>query len=285
MFTKAKLWGLTGCVAVLLFCSLGSAAYAQVSPVGTFWDLAVAGDAVFGSGYMEFFDDGSGTGGTLFGYMIIRPHLPLPPVSLNFGFFLVDGQWHFDAIGRVIGFFDGGSKAVPLDITSFTATVHSPPRAKIAMRAASNNGTMVFSGLPAATLTDLTGFSWTARVLKNRVRSTEFFDLLGIFTACLDKPLPPNPNDCVAVVPLPNVYALDGNGVSYNLEGALMINRGNRISLVVEELEIDNDTGLPADEGNIRSVTGKVNLTRQTATMVGADENDARVDMTTTYAP
>jgi hypothetical protein len=233
---------------------------------------------------MEFLDDGSGTAGTIFGYMMIKPSYPMR-VSVNAGFFLVEGQWQFDAIGQVIGFFNGGSETVPLDITSFTAFVYSPPRAKILMRAASNNGTMVFLGLPAVALTDLTGTSWTARVLKNKVKSTEFFDLLGIFDACLDKPLPPDPNDCVAVVPLPNVYALDGTGVSYNLEGALMINSGNRISLVVEELEIDKDTGLPADEGNVRSVTGKVNLTGQTAKMAGSDENEARVEMATKFTP
>jgi hypothetical protein len=285
MYTKAKVWALSACLAVILFCSLGAVAQAVVDPTGVLWDLQVTGYAVVGSGYMEFYGDN-----TLFGYLIIKPNMALKPyqrpAEVHFGFFVVQGEWAFDAKGRVIGFFSGGSQAVPLDISSFTATVTAPPKARINISATSNNGTMHFSGAPEnLSLPDLTGSSWTATVLKNKVRSSEFFNLTGIFVACLDVPLPVDPNPCVNTVPLPYVYGLAGDGASTVLDGAAMLNGTNRVSINLEEFDIDKDTGLPETDGNIRSVTGKVNFTKKTASMDGTDEAKANVKVTATYVP
>jgi hypothetical protein len=112
-------------------------------------------------------------------------------------------------------------------------------------------------------------------VRKDGVSFNEFFDLLA-FDICIDDPAPLDVSLCNEFLS-GHLYQLGGNGPGYATDGWFMVNSGGRIGIALAELLIDKNTGIPAESGNIRSVTGKMKLTNFTVS--GHDEEHTIIRM------
>lgn len=259
--------------AVLNFADV-SDAQSPPSPVGV-WDITITGNVV-GSAVIQFYADNS-----LGGYVLITPkgsgkspNLPDPPAE---GFTGVTGQWTVDVKGHLVGFVSGGSNDLPLDMSIAgvikLSTIPTKP-STISFTGTGSDGIWHFRGTPAADLPPIAD-SWSALVRKDGVNFNEFFELIA-FDICVDDPAPLDVSLCQVFLS-GYIYNLDGSGPGYATEGMVMVNAGGRIGIALAELIIDKGTGIPADTGNIRSVTGKMKPT--SFTVSGHDEEHLIIRM------
>jgi hypothetical protein len=282
MKSKAKTFGLSFVIGMVVYFCSGADAHA-VFPENI-WDLHVNG-VTAGVAHLDFATDK-----TLTGYFAIRPARKSSSVSINYGYFPVKGEWDYETPSKVVGFFSGGSDEVPFDV-SFSATGKTN---KIKIKAISNSGPMTLQGKVAIPLNDFDLTSWSAEVFKDGVRFTELYDLSRRLTDCvrLDKTDPENPT-CpgseVIATPL-NLYAFQtedsgGGGPGYELTGRVLLSWGNQIGVVVEELQIDKDTGEVANDGDVRAATGVLKAHGTKSSMQAADRDHHKVRMTITEVP
>jgi hypothetical protein len=182
-----------------------------------------------------------------------------------------------DAKGHLTGILSGGSNDIPLDM-SFSGVVKLSTSllkpSTITFTATGTDGIWHFRGTPAADLPPIAD-SWSAFVRKDGVNFNEFFDLIA-FDICIDDPAPVDINNCGSFLS-GHLYAVDGSGPGYATSGWFLVNSGGRIGIAVEELIIDKDTGIPAESGNLRSVTGKISPT--SFTVSGHDQEHLIIRM------
>jgi len=249
---------LVGAIVVAAIFGFGSPAAAQF-PLGT-WDVQIKG-ATIGQGYLTF-----APGGVLTAYGVIVPNMAKNPTeTINFGFFVVDGQWLMLPNGEVVGFWQSPpAEDVRIDVSSFKATGRDGVRIRVVGE--STNGSINLIGVPAVVLDDLTG-SWSANVLRitgmTQARNFIFFDLTP--TALL------------------NVYDLVGFGADRCVYGTAMLSRKGKVGFVTLEFAVpdppdDCTTVDPATDVYLRAsgAVGKVllNLGTFTGRAVGSDEGD-----------
>jgi hypothetical protein len=278
-----RTWFLTAFISAVAIILAAADSHADF-PVDT-WNVTVSGRTT-GVGYLTFFDDPT-WGKIVHGYIVIQPAFLNPannPPEFHVGFFEVEGNWTFDASGKVTGFFSGGSQDVPLDV-SFTAT--GLDSKKISIKGTGTDGVMNFKGVPSDSptvpTTDLTG-DWSAQVTKNGEKVTELFTIQPpSFQMCVYRDIDPDPGivdiECVIPVPMPNLFELFGihpfaGGPGYDLIGFVVLSAGKKIGVGMEELHIDKDTGKvdQLGDGVGRGVIGKINTTTFRATMKGTDD-------------
>jgi hypothetical protein len=230
------------------------------------WNVTISGFTV-GSGNIQFFDDIT-LGKVVAGYVVIKAKAVQnknAPDTFNLGFFGLLGEWTIDSSGIVSGFLNGGTQAIPLDI-SFTAK--GKDLVSISMNGTSTNGVIHMKGVPVSTLftSDLTG-SWHATTSKDGVDFIELFDLAAAADICLDIT---GPGSCDLTLGAFNLYDLNGAGPGYTLAGSVLASSGSQIGVVV--VEVESSVG--------RSVTGKLaKKLPLKASMSGGDDNQAVVKM------
>jgi hypothetical protein len=243
------------------------------------WNVTISGFTL-GFGNLQFLDTVS-YGKVVAGYIMIKAKpMKNGPSEFHLGSFLLVGTWNIDSVGNISGFMSGGSEEVPLDI-SFTGK--GKDGISISLTGTSTNGPMHFKGTPTSNFTtpDLTG-SWTSQVNKNGVTSIELFDLTPAPDPCIiyiDVDPDPNVTDLVCDVSIPsiNFYSLNGAGPGYVfIEDRILVSSGNQIGLVVQELLVNKDSGDIAEDGIVRTITGKVNAKKSPfkASMSGSDDNE-----------
>jgi hypothetical protein len=246
---------------VALFCPPASA----LGQVGV-WDVSISG-TVTGLGIIQLYGDGS-----LGGIVLVRPTRNIKvtnlPEPVEYGFTGITGSWGFDLKGRLIGFFQGGSVDLPLNMSFDGATKLG---ATISLTAIGNDGKWKIKGVPAVddTTDNFDQTSWNAQVVKDFDKFTEFFTLTAV-DLCIADPPPPDPNDCIDPADLlsGHLYVLEGTGPGYLTEGAVLFGAGGRIGV-----ELQEDVS-----GLVRAVTGKYSLGK-TSSMIGADDDHDNVKM------
>lgn len=284
MAIKVKSRILGAWIFLAAFCSFGAVAQAifPVLPGDGMWNVTITNSSTEGSGYIKFYDDPT-YGKIVAGYLIIKAQPFIKPANapaqFSLGFFLVEGFWNFIGDGSVTGFFSGGSEDIPFDV-SFTAT--GVDIAKISIKGTSTNGALNLKGVPstapAVPTTDLTGL-WSGEILKRGVEFIELFALSPHAPFCLRtiaNPASPPPTLCDLELPSVNLYSLAGAGAGYEVSGAVLLSTKYQIGLVLEELAVNKDTGETAEEGVVRSVTGKLKakiLSLLKGTMKGTDDD------------
>lgn len=242
------------------------------------WDVSISG-VVTGIARITFNSDGSIDPAS---FMIVRPTRQikgsnLPAVVVTGGTSLT-GSWSVDPKGRLFGFLSGGSTAAPFDM-SFTGKANiGISKSSLSLSAKGSDGAWKMTG--AAAPDDgqaLDGTSWIAQVLKDTDKFVELFSLRS--DICANSPPPPIAGDCVgARIFSTNVYELYGSGPGYLTQGYVLVGGGDRIAFVLKEFPVDKETGVPASDGVVRSVTGKLSGAK-TSSMTGSDDDHANVKM------
>jgi len=272
MTKTAKRGLLTVAILTALLCSSTGSVQAQAhDPTTVLWDVNISG-AVRGLAQIAFVFDNPPFGGTVAGFIIVRPTRNIKPANvpspLVFGSSPLSGNWSFDIKGGLIGFLSGGTSALPFDM-SFTGKVTTGASLSLT---AKGDGTWKMKGVPSIPDNGaFDGTTWNAQVSKDQNKFIELFVLTS--DICPDDPPPVDPDDCVgARFTADNLYELYGGGPGYLTQGYVMVGDGGRIALVLKEHEINKTTGIPATGGIVRAVSGTYKLGK-TSSMIGTDHD------------
>lgn len=276
---KAKWIFLVAIFAAAYLPSHGDFARAQAPDSVYAWEFSIAGNAT-GLGVIRFLGENR-----LAGYLMVKvtpnPKTAALLAGLKSGFVFFRGQWDVESDGDIIGFLSAETSEIPIDM-SFSGRTS---RNTIRLSATGNYGSWKLKGTSAA-ISAVPGLdrvtSWTNTMKKNStIPFVEFFTSEPY--VCLDFP-ENSPERCEDFVdeasPSPvllNLYAVEGSGPGYEIDGYILVGAGNRIGIVVTEHPIDKDTLEPEEDGVVRSVTGKLKLPK--ASLTGGDDNNAFVRM------
>ena len=166
----------------------------------------------------------------------------------TFGLFTISGAWEFDAKHQITGSYTETLNGNDLLSGPMIAKATSGKSLKASVGAGKGSARKL-TGKPARATDDLSG-TWNISGFSGKTPFSETYTLTP--SATYD-----------------HVFDLNGTGPSYSLSGSVLINSRNQLNL-------------GTTNGVIRSLTGKLNVKKGTASLKGSDNAGNRVKIKAT---
>jgi hypothetical protein len=245
-------------VVAAVLCAMCGAIEASPSPVGQ-WEFVLSG-VKQGTAFLEFTVENTNPGyvGLVSGYILCIPaggSTGKKDQTVVYGFAALNGLWHFDQQGHVVGFlYNPPEQTVRFDITSFKGTLANASLNLIGQHA---DGNIIFTGVPSAQYKDLTG-AWTIeRIAKQTLIFAE------IMVAAPDSSMGNN-----------NLYDLSGEAADTCTFGFGALYRNDSFAVALWEYAMPKsencaDVDLTSAPEMASAAIGKINLNTGQAQLTG----------------